>query len=95
MILGATILHQSPAPAALKGQRQVLNAVFPFPFLHMILWFLNNIPEAFPRAPRPEGERGASFLAYFSQVGCGDERLLDRGWKSRFPVVFPSVLGLG
>ena len=69
--------------------------VFPFPFSPTIFVVLNNIYEAFPRAPRPEAERSASFLAYFSQVSCWDWRLQDRGWKSRNAVLFPRFLGLG
>ena len=71
------------------------NPVFPFRVLTPNFFVLNNIYEAFPRAPRDDLERGASFLAYFSQEAGWNWRLQDRGWKSRIPVLFPSVLGLG
>jgi len=44
------------------------NPVFPFPFSPTIFVVLNNIPEAFPRAPRDALESSASFLAYFNTI---------------------------
>ena len=70
------------------------NPVFPFLVLTPN-FFVLIIYIQLPRAPRPEAERGACFLAYFTQEAGWDWRLQDRGWKSRIPVLFPSVLGLG
>ena len=72
------------------------NPVFPFPFSPTIFVVLNNIYEAFPRAPRPEAARKVRLSSLFLTAGelrPGVFRIVVG--NAVIPVLFPSVLGLG
>ena len=71
------------------------NPVFPFPFTPTILWFLNNIYEEFPRAPRENQEkegRSSSLFLTAGELRPGIFRIVVG--NAVIPVLFPSVLGL-